>query len=457
MKNVASNLSGDSLIQCLRSCFERVPDHRNPLLIKYKLSDILISGFSIFALKFPSLLQFDKQMRDKGLASRLSAVFKLNEVPSDTQMRAVVDEVDSEHLKRPFAKLFEKVQRANQLKQFQFNDGKYLVPVDGTQCFTSTDIHCDSCMRKTDQEGNVRYHHQMLGGCIAHPDQRNVIPLCPEAIRKQDGQTKNDCEQNALTRFLNQFRTDHPKLDVIIAADAIHTNNPRIKNLIAHGMSYILAVKPGSHEKLFESVERWESNGQMIHVEIEEEIGDKVKKHCIHHFRFMNRALLNHADLSSSTNFFEYWQTTQWVHARTHDTTEEKRHFSWVTDITITKDNIMQLMRGGRCRWKIENETFNTLKNQGYEFEHNFGHGHNHLSTNFGYFMFLAFLFDQIQMIGCKVFQRVYKTECFACLSMFWDELRSTYKMSYRLSYTFDSWEALLTGNVRMIASADTG
>jgi hypothetical protein len=32
-------------------------------------------------------------------------------------------------------------------------------------------------------------------------------------------------------------------------------------------------------------------------------------------------------------------------------------------------------MRGGRARWKIENETFNTLKNQGYNFEHNYGLG----------------------------------------------------------------------------------
>jgi hypothetical protein len=62
-------------------------------------------------------------------------------------------------------------------------------------------------------------------------------------------------------------------------------------------------------------------------------------------------------------------------------------------------------MKGGRARWKIENETFNTLKNQGYNFEHNYGHGKNHLSTNMAMIMFLAFLIDQAQQLCCKPFQ----------------------------------------------------
>ena len=60
-------------------------------------------------------------------------------------------------------------------------------------------------------------------------------------------------------------------------------------------------------------------------------------------------------------------------------------------------------MREGRARWKIENETFNTLKNQGHEFEHNYGHGYKNLSVTLAYLMMLAFLVDQAQLIGCKI------------------------------------------------------
>ncbi len=63
-------------------------------------------------------------------------------------------------------------------------------------------------------------------------------------------------------------------------------------------------------------------------------------------------------------------------------------------------------MKGGRARWKIENETFNTLKNQGYHFKHNFGHGKQHLSSVFAHLMLLAFLIDQLQGLCCNVFQQ---------------------------------------------------
>ena len=65
------------------------------------------------------------------------------------------------------------------------------------------------------------------------------------------------------------------------------------------------------------------------------------------------------------------------------------------------------MVRGGRARWKIENETFNTLKNQGYQFGHNFGHGKQNLSTIFVMLMMLAFLVDQTQELCCPLFQAV--------------------------------------------------
>jgi hypothetical protein len=59
---------------------------------------------------------------------------------------------------------------------------------------------------------------------------------------------------------------------------------------------------------------------------------------------------------------------------------------------------------GGRARWKIENETFNTLKNQGYHFEHNFGHGETHLGVVLALLMMLAFLIDQVQQHSNRLF-----------------------------------------------------
>ena len=94
-------------------------------------------------------------------------------------------------------------------------------------------------------------------------------------------------------------------------------------------------------------------------------------------------------------------------------------------------------MRAGRARWKIENETFNTLKNQGYHFEHNFGHGNKHLATVFSHLMMLAFLVDQIQQRCCQLFKlalTVAERKLY-----FWRKLRQMFD-----GFQIDSWEALL-------------
>jgi len=50
----------------------------------------------------------------------------------------------------------------------------------------------------------------------------------------------------------------------------------------------------------------------------------------------------------------------------------------------------------GRTRWKIENESNNTLKTKGYNFGHNFSHGKQNLSAVLAAVILLAFLFHTI-------------------------------------------------------------
>lgn len=80
-------------------------------------------------------------------------------------------------------------------------------------------------------------------------------------------------------------------------------------------------------------------------------------------------------------------------------------------------------MRGGRARWHIENETFNTLKNQGYHFEHNYGHGVQNLSVVFAMLMMLAFLVDQTQQLCCGLFRAVWQK--LGSKRALWEILRS--------------------------------
>ncbi|MEI7563840.1 MAG: hypothetical protein WCJ39_09800, partial [bacterium] len=95
-------------------------------------------------------------------------------------------------------------------------DGHYLLALDGTGKFSSSNVCCEHCCKKTSRDGGEQYYHQMLGACIVHPEKKNVIPLCPEVILNKDGQEKNDCERNASKRLIEHFRREHPHLKTII-------------------------------------------------------------------------------------------------------------------------------------------------------------------------------------------------------------------------------------------------
>jgi len=385
---IRKHLSASGLFKLLHSGFEEIEDHRAEELVKTSLADTLMSAFVMFSLKDPSLLAFDERRRTDG---NLKRVYGLEEVPCDTQMRTTLDEVEPSAVKSTFKDVFRELQRGKVLEKFVFMEGCYLLSLDGTGYFSSKKIHCDSCLEKVDKKtGEVTYYHQMLGAAIVHPDLKEVIPLAPEPIIKQDGETKNDCERNAAKRFFEQLRRDHPHLQLIVTEDALSSNAPHIRELEKHNLHYILGVKEGDQAFLFECVAAAHQAGQTTEVEYH---GVGVK----HRFRFLNQVPLNKSNQDLLVNFVEYWEIKD----------GETQHFCWITDFTVTTENVFQIMRGGRAHWKIENETFNTLKNQGYHFEHNFGHGEKNLSVVFALLMMLAFLVDQAHQLACRLFQAV--------------------------------------------------
>jgi hypothetical protein len=68
-----------------------------------------------------------------------------------------------------------------------------------------------------------------------------------------------------------------------------------------------------------------------------------------------------------------------------------KYSMAWVTSLPVSQDNVAEIVACGRARWKIENESFNVLKNHGYDLEHNFGHGQKFLAMTLAALNLLAF------------------------------------------------------------------
>jgi hypothetical protein len=421
---VRKHLSADALLRTVRLAFAHIPEHRPPTAT-LPLSNVLMAGFALFALKDPSLLAFDQRRHD----SNLQNIFGISQVPCDTQLRSILDGVNPSALRPAFRAVFRQLQRGKALEPLVFYQGCYLLALDGTQYFLSEKIHCASCLQKTNsQTGQVTYYHQLLGAVLLHPDFKEVIPLAPEPIIQQDGTTKNDCERNAARRFLARFRQEHPHLPVILVEDALSSNAPHIEDLHRYGVHYLLGVKEGDHAFLFDQVRAASSAGR---APIFDRPGPGAGVE--YHFRYVNGVPLNASHTKLRVNFFECWEEKD----------GQLTHYSWVTDLVVTPANIVTLMRGGRARWKIENETFNTLKNQGYHFEHNYGHGEQHLSVVLALLMMLAFLVDQTQQLCSDLFRQVWSK--LGSKRLLWERLRSLFH-DFLFSTMQELYEALLYG-----------
>lgn len=373
-----------SLISLLKSRFNEVKDTRRSNK-HYSLSDCLLSAFAMFSLKDPSLHLFRKRYNER--ENNLKRIFLIDELPKDSALRETIDRIKPLELQGLFSDIFTEIQSEGLLKSRELLGGYLPVSIDGTGHFCSTKVSCPSCLEKKKQNGEIQYSHQILAAVQVHPDSSAVFPLGVEAITKQDGHTKNDCEQNAFKRLLPQVVEGYSDHKLLILADSLYSTGPVIQQLREEGCQFILGSKSGYINYV---AEKKRTKDELISVSWSD---GKTKGTA----RFSNQLILNGSHLDIEVNYFEY--------ERINLKTGKRVYFhSWVTDIPISKLNIKEMVSVARSRWKVENETFNTLKNQGYDLEHNYGHGKQFLSTNFAILMFVAFLIDQICQILCAPF-----------------------------------------------------
>jgi hypothetical protein len=429
-RKARKDLSADSLFRRLRSGFDDIPDPRAGE-VEILLADALMATFAMFSLKDPSLLAFDERRHNPN--DNFRTIYGINRVPCDTQMRAILDAVDPDDLRPLFGDVFRRLQRGKALEPFVYLDGHYLVSLDGTTYFSSTKVHCSSCLEKHHRGGGVTYSHQLLGATLVHPDLKEVIALAPEPIINPDGHTKNDCERNATRRWLKHFRREHPHLPVIVVEDGLSANAPHLSDLRQARVHYIIGVKCGDHAFLFQQLRDADAAGRTQHLtEVDSATG------VLHHFRWHHGVPLNEAHPDELVNVLEYWEIRA---------DGKVQYFSWISDLVLTPDNVFRIMRGGRARWKIENETFNTLKNQGYNLEHNYGHGAQNLSVVLALLMMLAFLVDQTQQLCCALFQAAWQKRWSNKRSL-WEELRNLFH-AFAFGSMQQLYEAIVSGIAR--------
>jgi len=383
----------DQLLSDLQAQLGQIKDHRSAINTKYSLSNVLLSAFAIFSLKDSSLFDYINQYDTR--RSNLQTVYGITQCPSDSALRQILDGVkpsDLQHLLGHYVKILDDsgYLKPYELKGDQLSNHLF-IPIDGVQHFCSKTVHCECCLNKVHKNGTKTYHHNALTAAIVHPDLAQVLIVASEEIKIQDGESKNDHELKAAERLLPLIKTAIGKRKAIIGGDSLFANAPYIRLLQSHHLNFLLSIKEGYQGYPFvQFINKQKEKQTIIH-----EYKDKKN---LYRYEFVNNLYLNGQNQDLKVNFIAFTQTDL--------KTKETIYFTWITDIPITIQNCKTIVNIGRARWKIENETFNTLKNQGYQYEHNFGHGKKYLSQNFSQMMMLAFLFDQIQQLLDPIFKQ---------------------------------------------------
>jgi hypothetical protein len=98
-------LSFDPLI---RTVFERAQLLGDTRTGDYSNADAVMSAIAMFSLKDPSLLAFQDRRNDHNMKS----LYRIGQVPSDTQMREILDPISPVSLRPMYNDVFRQLQRA---------------------------------------------------------------------------------------------------------------------------------------------------------------------------------------------------------------------------------------------------------------------------------------------------------------------------------------------------------
>lgn len=425
--NAQSSAFGqEKLVELIRKRFENFPDARTGKNVTYEMSDAALSAFAVFFMQNPSFLAQQKLVETAHGRSNLQTLFGAHKIPCDNQIRSLLDSVPPETIYPLFTSIFQCLQDCGYFKPFLSLKKTLLVAVDGIEYFSSQKIHCEQCSTQTLKNAHIHYSHKAITPTVVSPNSRQVIPLSPEFILPQDGHDKQDCELTASMRWLAREHSLFGTQAVTILGDDLFSHQPYCEQILGNDWHFILVCKPDSHQTLYQAVADFE---KLEKIQTLSQIKWHGSKRIVREYRYVNQVPLRKSDDALMVN----WCEIKEINAKG----QVVYHNSFITDFEINEHNIIEIVEAGRTRWKIENENNNTLKTKGYSFEHNFGHGKQHLASVLATLILLAFLSHTV----LEFFDACYRLlrKHLSSRKMFFDDIRALTRY-----LCFEGWKDLL-------------
>ena len=356
--------------------------------VVYSMADVGLSAFAMFFMQCESFLDFQRKLEQRERRSNLHTLFGVKAIPTDPHIRSMLDEVEPESLQPCFDDAVRVLDANGGFDAFKRLDSRVLVALDGTEYFCSKKIKCEQCLHRKRRDGTVDYYHSMLAATIVAPGQEHCLHLMPEFIENLDGNDKQDCERNAAKRWMKSDKAASiAHLRPVFLGDALFACQPIAETIAGiKGADFIFVVKPDYHKAVFDFVES--SDVHRIDV-----AGPKGSAYT---YQWVSRVPMREDD----PVYVDWCEITI-----TNVSGKITYRNSFVTSLSVDAANVVEIATCGRTRWKIENESFNVLKNHGYNLAHNFGHGKNHLAKVMAALNLLAFSFHYV----CDMLEDLWK------------------------------------------------
>ena len=426
-------LSFDHLQAILHQHTAGLPDFRKPSPnTRYQIPHAALAAFGVFFAQSPSFLEYQRRLQQSQGLDNAQTLFGVQEIPCDNQVRNLLDPISPHYFNPVFFDVFDHLEQQHLLEPFRVLDHQLLVALDGTQYFSSKKLHCQNCLTRRLSNGQTLYYHSAVTPVVICPGHSQVIALAPEYIMPQDGHDKQDCEQAAGKRWINQSAATLAPSRVTLLGDDIYSKQPLCSLALQRGFNFIFVCKPDSHSKLYERLAFWQEQDAISYTEHRSRNGRLTE---IAIYRFINDVLLQDGKQKLSVN----WVEATVVNARTG---EQLYYNTFITNHRLTPENVALVAQAGRGRWKVENENNNVLKTKGYHLEHNFGHGKKYLSATLLSLNLLAFLFHTVLEWSDTSYALVRQE--LARRQTFFDDIRALTRYM-----VFESWHHLMAFMIR--------
>ena len=415
--------SFDTIVGYFRQTLESLPDKRTGKNSRYGMEDAALSAFSVFFTQSRSFLSYQRTMEQTKGRSNAQSLFGVHKIPTDNHIRDLLDAVKPQEMFPVFERILETIEQKGKLQGFRGFANNLLMALDGTEYFSSKQIHCPQCSTRKMKSGEIHYFHSVVTPVIVSPHQSQVIPLVPEFIVPQDGNDKQDCENTAAKRWLLQHGSKYSAFKVTVLGDDLYSRQPLCQMLLEQQFNFILVCRPESHPTLYEHIE-----GISLPTVVMNKWTGKLQK--TYTYRYLNGLPIKDGDDALLVNWCELTVTSP-------DGKVVYKN-SFATNHPITAQTVVEIVLAGRTRWKVENENNNTLKTKGYNLEHNFGHGKEHLASFLATLNILSLLFHTLLELVDDKYQLL--RDHLPTRKTFFNDLRALTRY-----LVFDSWDHLLT------------